>query len=120
MVDSLVEWLDKLAARTEDLQLIVFCCAHHHPWVILVPVEVANAVGETTVHEEPTEVSDTPRKSRFMCLQFWRAILGLLLGLLIANLTKIPHVDSAVITGTCEDSSILRMPLQTDDISTMT
>ena len=52
MVDRLLERLDELAGWAEDLQLVVFCRAHHDPRVVLVPVEVADAVREAAVHEE--------------------------------------------------------------------
>jgi hypothetical protein len=53
MIDSLVQWLDKFATWAENLQLVVFGCSDHNPGVVLVPIEIANAVGEATMHEEP-------------------------------------------------------------------
>tara|TARA_R110002003_G_scaffold175_2_gene14157 strand:+ start:26564 stop:26734 length:171 start_codon:yes stop_codon:yes gene_type:complete len=55
MVHGLVQWLDELARWAEDLELVVFGRAHHDPGIVLVPVEVADAVGEATVHEEPVD-----------------------------------------------------------------
>jgi hypothetical protein len=57
MVHSLVQWLDQFAAGSEDLQLIVFRRTHHDPWVVLIPVEVADTVGEATVHEQSRALS---------------------------------------------------------------
>ena len=51
VVDCLGQWLDKLASRTENLQLVVLGGAHHQPGVVLVPVKVADTVGEATMHE---------------------------------------------------------------------
>jgi hypothetical protein len=56
MIDSLVQWLDKFATRPEYLQLVVFGCAHHNPGIVLVPVKVADAVGEATVHEQAEDL----------------------------------------------------------------
>jgi hypothetical protein len=56
VVHSLVKWLDKLATGTENLQLIVFGGAHHDPGVVLVPVKIANAVGEASMHEKSKHV----------------------------------------------------------------
>jgi hypothetical protein len=53
MIDSLVQWLDKFATRPEDLQLVIFGCSNHNPGVILVPIEVADTVGEAAVHKQP-------------------------------------------------------------------
>ena len=52
MIHSLLEGLDEFARGTEDLELVVFGRAHHEPGVVLVPVKVADAVREATVHEE--------------------------------------------------------------------
>lgn len=53
MVDVFLEWLNEFASWTEDLELVVFSGAHHDPGVVFVPVEIADAVGEAAVHEEP-------------------------------------------------------------------
>ena len=53
MIYRLLERFDELATRAENLHLIVFGGGHHDPGVVLVPVEVADAVGEAAVHEEP-------------------------------------------------------------------
>lgn len=52
MVHSLLQWLNKFARGTENLQLVVLSSAHHKPRVVLVPVKVANSVSEATVHEQ--------------------------------------------------------------------
>ena len=52
MVHSLVKRLDKFARRAEDLQLVVLGSTHHKPRVVLVPVKVADSVGESTMHEQ--------------------------------------------------------------------
>lgn len=52
MVYSLLDWLNEFARGTEDLQLVVLCSAHHEPWIVLVPVKVADSVREATVHEQ--------------------------------------------------------------------
>ncbi len=51
MIHSLLEWLNKLTRRAEDLQLVIFGSAHHEPRVVLVPIKVADSVGKATVHE---------------------------------------------------------------------
>jgi hypothetical protein len=56
VIDCLGQWLDKLAGRTEDLQLVVLGGTHHQPGVVLVPVKVADAVGEATVHEQAEDL----------------------------------------------------------------
>ena len=57
MIDTLLQWLDELACSSEDLELVVFGGAEHDPWIVLVPVEVADAIREATVHEQPNNVS---------------------------------------------------------------
>ena len=57
VVYRLLEWLDEFARGPEDLQLVVLGSAHHEPGVVLVPVKVADAVGEATVHEQSVIVS---------------------------------------------------------------
>jgi hypothetical protein len=52
MVHSLLQRLNKFARRAEDLQLVVLGSAHHKPGIILVPVKVADSVGEATMHEQ--------------------------------------------------------------------
>lgn len=120
MVDSLLDGLDELACWTEDLQLVVFGCAHHDPRIVLVPVEVADSVCETAVHVESSGVSMLRQCYGKQDLQLGRPILGLLLRLLVANLAGIPQQDAAVVAGTGEDGGVLWVPLQADDVATMT
>lgn len=51
-VGILVDGLDEFAGGAEDLHLVVFGRGKHEPGVVLVPVEVADAVCEAAVHEE--------------------------------------------------------------------
>lgn len=51
MVDTLLQWLHEFAARSEDLQLVVFGGTHHDPRIVFVPVKVADTVCEAAVHE---------------------------------------------------------------------
>ena len=57
MIDSLLEWLDQFPTGAEDLQLVVLGRTDHDPWIILIEIEVADAVGEATVHEQSAYVS---------------------------------------------------------------
>jgi hypothetical protein len=52
MVDSFLEGLDEFARGAEDLELIIFCGAHHEPGVVFVPVKIADTVSKATVHEQ--------------------------------------------------------------------
>jgi hypothetical protein len=97
--------------------LVVFGRSNHDPWIVLVPVKVADTVGEAAVHEQPGNMLVDEACSKKMCLQLWRSVLSLLLRLLVANLAQIPHANAAIIAGAGEDRGILRMPLQTDNIS---
>jgi hypothetical protein len=57
MIHSFLRNIDETVRWPEDLQLIVFCRSKHDPWIVLVPVEVANAICESTVHEQPNSLS---------------------------------------------------------------
>ena len=57
MIYTLLNWLNEFARGAEDLHLVVLGGGHHNPGVVLVPVEIADAVGEAAVHEQPRLVS---------------------------------------------------------------
>jgi hypothetical protein len=57
MIYTLLYWLNEFARGAEYLHLVVFGGGHHDPGVVLVPVEIADAVGEAAVHEESRMVS---------------------------------------------------------------
>jgi hypothetical protein len=98
VIHALLERLNRFARGTEDLHLVVVGDGHHDPGVILVPVEVADAISEASVHEKSGVISAwSLYKRKLGDLQLRWPFFRIFITLLGADHAEIPQADTAIV-----------------------
>jgi hypothetical protein len=97
VIHALLERLNRFARGTKDLHLVVVGDGHHDPGVILVPVEVADAISEASVHKKSGLVSVLDCRRGNLDLQLWWPIFRFFITLLSADQAEIPQADTAIV-----------------------